>query len=329
MRRFYVTTPIYYVNDLPHIGHIYTTVVCRHGRALPAAGAATTCASSPAPTSTARRSSRRRARRGSRRIALADRVVARYHELWQRLGISHDDFIRTTEPRHRRGRRGAHPPHRGRRRPLHRQARGLVLPGLRDLLHREGAAARAASAPTTARRWSGGPRRTSSSGCRRYQQPLLDWYDREPRRCGRRRAPTRCGRSWRGGLRDLSVSRSNLAVGHPVPRSPGARRLRVARRAHQLHQRAGLRRRGRRSAALYERYWAGDGGARMQLVGKDILRFHAVYWPAFLCPPACRCRPRCSPTAGGCATSARCRSRWATWRARTSSSSDSVPDALR
>src|SRR3954471_16078505 len=101
-QRFYLTTPIYYVNDLPHIGHIYTTVVAdtlaryrrlagddvrfltgtdEHGQKIEQAAQGA----------------------GVEPLALADRVVARYHELWKRLGISHDDFIRTTEPRHRQG----------------------------------------------------------------------------------------------------------------------------------------------------------------------------------------------------------------------------------
>jgi len=98
----YLTTPIYYVNDAPHIGHTYTTVVTdvlarfhrmrgrdvrfltgsdEHGQKIERAAQA----------------------RGLAPLALADEMVARYQALWTSLGISHDDFIRTTEPRHRRG----------------------------------------------------------------------------------------------------------------------------------------------------------------------------------------------------------------------------------
>ncbi len=102
MPPYYLTTPIYYVNDLPHIGHIFTTIVAdtlaryrrmsgddvrfltgtdEHGQNIERAAA----------------------REGVTPLQLADRVVARYHQLWKTLGISHDDFIRTTEERHRRG----------------------------------------------------------------------------------------------------------------------------------------------------------------------------------------------------------------------------------
>ncbi len=101
MKRFYVTTPIYYVNDVPHIGHTYTTVLAdvlarfqrlsgrqvyfltgtdEHGQHVERAAQ----------------------KQGTPPIELADRVVERYHQLWKKLGISNDDFIRTTEERHHR-----------------------------------------------------------------------------------------------------------------------------------------------------------------------------------------------------------------------------------
>jgi methionyl-tRNA synthetase len=97
---YYVTTPIYYVNDIPHIGHAYTTVAAdalarwrrlrgddvffltgtdEHGLKVQRAAEA----------------------QGITPQELADRVVPRFRDLWELLGISNDDFIRTTEPRHR------------------------------------------------------------------------------------------------------------------------------------------------------------------------------------------------------------------------------------
>src|SRR5438445_192637 len=101
-RKFYLTTPIYYVNDQPHIGHTYTTVVAdvvarfhrmlgqdvhfltgtdEHGQKIERAAQA----------------------KGLRPIDLADGVVERFRGLWRTLGITNDVFIRTTEERHRRG----------------------------------------------------------------------------------------------------------------------------------------------------------------------------------------------------------------------------------
>jgi methionyl-tRNA synthetase len=96
---FYVTTPIYYVNDRPHIGHAYTTMLAdmlarshrllghdtwfltgsdQHGQKVQEAAAG----------------------RGVDPQAHVDEMVVRFQELWERLEITHDDFIRTTEPRH-------------------------------------------------------------------------------------------------------------------------------------------------------------------------------------------------------------------------------------
>jgi len=100
-KTFYLTTPIYYVNDIPHIGHAYTTiaadVMCRykrmkgydvffltgtdeHGQKIEQSASA----------------------KGLTPKQLADRTVVNFQDLWKALGISNDDFIRTTEDRHRR-----------------------------------------------------------------------------------------------------------------------------------------------------------------------------------------------------------------------------------
>ena len=99
---FYLTTPIYYVNDEPHIGHTYTTVVAdtlaRYRRATGWDVRFLT-----GTDEHGQKIERAAAKLGIEPIALADRVVSRYEALWKRLSISHDDFIRTTETRHRQG----------------------------------------------------------------------------------------------------------------------------------------------------------------------------------------------------------------------------------
>ena len=102
MPPYYLTTPIYYVNDLPHIGHIFTTIVAdtlaRYRRL-----AGDEVRFLTGTDEHGQNIERAAAREGVTEQQLADRVVARYHELWKTFGISHDDFIRTTEPRHERG----------------------------------------------------------------------------------------------------------------------------------------------------------------------------------------------------------------------------------
>ena len=112
---FYLTTPIYYVNDVPHIGHAYTTIACdalarykrmkgcsvffltgtdEHGlKVEKAAGEA-----------------------GEQPIELADRVVQRFRSLWEKLLVTNTDFIRTTETRHKEAVREFFKTSRGKRR---------------------------------------------------------------------------------------------------------------------------------------------------------------------------------------------------------------------
>lgn len=99
MSHFYITTPIYYVNDAPHIGHAYTTlladVLARYQRlaGMPTHFLTGTDEHGQKVYETARE-------RGVDPLEHCDQTVVRFQDLWKRLGITHDDFIRTTEPRH-------------------------------------------------------------------------------------------------------------------------------------------------------------------------------------------------------------------------------------
>jgi methionyl-tRNA synthetase len=97
---FYITTPIYYVNDKPHIGHAYTTiladVLARYHRLLGV----------PTHFLTGTDEHGQKVQRAAQQNGITpqqqcDQTVVRFQELWQRLEITHDDFIRTTEERHR------------------------------------------------------------------------------------------------------------------------------------------------------------------------------------------------------------------------------------
>src|SRR5688572_23058083 len=102
MAKFFVSTAIHYVNDVPHIGHMYENivadVVARYHRYLGDDVFFLTGTDEHGI-----KIERSAEKLGLRPIELADRVVADHHQLWKRLDISHDDFIRTTENRHRLG----------------------------------------------------------------------------------------------------------------------------------------------------------------------------------------------------------------------------------
>jgi len=277
MSTFYVTTPIYYVNDLPHIGHIYTTVVsdvvARYRRL-----AGERVYFLTGTDEHGQKIERAAAERGMAPIELADRVVSRYHELWRELGISHDDFIRTTEERHERG-------------------VAAIIERIREsgdfyVDRHEGWYCAACETFYTEKELVGDERLCPDHGTptewkseenvffrlSKYADRLLEWYRDDPRSVLPETRRNEVRSFVEGGLKDLSVSRTSLDWGIPFPGEPGHTVYVWLDALTNYISALGF---GQGGDELYRTFWAG-GDTRLQLVGKDILRFHAVYWPAFL-----------------------------------------------
>jgi len=272
MSKFYVTTPIYYVNDSPHIGHVYTTVVAdvlarfhrmlgdevyfltgtdEHGQKIEDSASA----------------------KGLAPLDLADQVVQRYHALWKRFGMTHDDFIRTTEERHKRG--------------VYKiygkiaAAGDDIYKGRYEGWYCKGCEAFYPESQILEGRCpdQGHPveRLTEESyffRLSRYQKPLLEHYKKHPEFIVPETRRNEIVSFVSAGLRDLSISRTSFRWGIPFPSDP-KHILYVWFDALSNYVTA-LDYAG--SESLYRRFWPADA----HLVGKDILRFHAVYWPAFL-----------------------------------------------
>ncbi len=208
--------------------------------------------------------------------AFVDGLAAEFADMTAQMDVSNDDFIRTTEERHKRG--------------LRRAVDGAADSGeiylghyegwyaLRDeafygedelLTRPDGTKVSPFGSPVE---WVREPNylfRLSAWGDR-----LLAFYEANPDFLGPLSTRNEVLSFVRGGLTDLSVSRASLTWGVPVPGDPGAGDVRVAGRAGQLHH--GARLPGH--AAQRWAFWPAD----MHFVGKDIARFHTVYWPAFL-----------------------------------------------
>ncbi len=302
-RTYYITTPIYYVNDLPHIGHMFTTTVCdalaRYHRLLGEDVRFLT-----GTDEHGQNIERAAKREGTTPLELANRVVGRYRELKEKLDFSYDDFVRTTEERHARG--------------VREMIRRLDAAGdLYTAVHEgwycspcetfytekelavapagsgEPGAASAAGAAGTG--GTGPDRRCPVHGTAvewksednvffrlsRYQQPLLDWYGSHPQPVYPASRLNEVRSFVAGGLRDLSVSRASLEWGIPFPGRPGQTVYVWLDALTNYVSALGLGAERPEDAALYRRYWEG-GDVRLHMIGKDILRFHAVYWPAFL-----------------------------------------------
>ena len=271
-RTFYVTTPIYYVNDMPHIGHVYTTVVAdviarykrlmgfdvyfltgtdEHGQKVEKAAEA----------------------QGLKPIELADRVVENYLNLWPRLNVKNNDFIRTTQPRHEKGAA---------------QLFQLLLEKGDIYLDRySGPYCVSCEAFYTEKQAEDGKcpdcgkpleeveEESYFFKLSKYEKKLLAYYEEPPEFIQPEHRHNEVVSFVKGGLKDLSVSRTSFKWGIPVPNDE-KHVIYVWLDALSNYMTAlGY---PDDSSHLYEKYWPAD----LHLIGKDILRFHAVYWPAFL-----------------------------------------------
>jgi len=272
--KFYITTPIYYVNARPHIGHTYTTVVCdaiarrqrmmgmdtffltgtdEHGQKIERSATAAGC--SPQE--------------------FADRISAEFRQLWDRMNLSYDDFIRTTEPRHIRGMQALF---------TRLQERGYIYKGsysgqycVFDELYVD-AAGPGAPCPECGRPTETVQEENYFFKLSAMEERLLKLYAEQPdfiRPEARRNEVVAFVRS---GLRDLSVSRTTFKWGIPVPGDPKHVIYVWLDALANYITAIGFGSDNPADKKKFEHYWPAD----VHMVGKEIVRFHCVYWPAFL-----------------------------------------------
>jgi methionyl-tRNA synthetase len=268
---FYLTTPIYYVNDVPHIGHAYTTlaadVLARHKRLMGHEVFFLT-----GTDEHGQKVEKAAIAAGETPLELADRVMKRFQALWEKLDISYSDFIRTTQERHKRG--------------VSHIFRALMEKGDIYLGEYED--------------WYCTPCETfwtetqlidnKCPDCNRpveklkeesyffrmssYQNALLAHIEANPDFIQPKSKRNEIVAFVKEGLRDLSVSRTTFSWGIPVP----------GNERHVIYvwfdaltnyiSALGYP----DDAGNFASFWPAD----VHLIGKDILRFHAVYWPTFL-----------------------------------------------
>lgn len=268
---FYVTTPIYYVNDVPHIGHSYTTVaadvLARYHRS-----AGKKVMFLTGTDEHGRKVEQSAQAQGITPKELADRVMVRFQDLWKKFNISNDDFIRTTEDRHRKA--------------VEELFRRVKANGDIYLGEYEDWYCTPCEAFWTESQLENG----TCPDCRRpveklkepsyffrlsaYQEPLLKHYRDNPGFIlpqSRRREVVSFVES---GLKDLSISRVSLNWGIPVPDDPDHVIYVWFDALTNYLSAIGFP----ADMDRVKTFWPAD----VHLIGKDILRFHAVYWPAFL-----------------------------------------------
>ena len=272
---YYITTPIYYVNDKPHIGHAYTTLACdvlarfkrldgydvmfltgtdEHGQKVDKSAAA----------------------KGIAPQAFTDQVSQNFRDLAVHMNYTNDDFIRTTEERHKKA----------------CQAlwntlleKGEIYLGSYDgwysvrdeaffaekeLIEKDGEKLAPTGAPVE---WVSEPSyffKLSAWGDR-----LLEFYEQNPDFIAPQSRRNEVISFVKGGMHDLSVSRTSFKWGVPVPGDEDHVMYVWLDALTNYLTAIGY---PDVDPAKLEKFWPAD----LHMVGKDILRFHAVYWPAFL-----------------------------------------------
>jgi methionyl-tRNA synthetase len=264
--KFYVTTPIYYVNDRPHIGHAYTTIVAdvlaRFHRELgeDVLFLTGTDEYSQKTVDAAKKS-------GEEIHAYTDRMAALWEETWQKLGISNTDFIRTTEPRH-----AAMVADFWNR----VQAAGDIYVGTYEGLYCKGCEEFKKEDELV-----GGlcpihktePERVKEENyffrLSKYQKPLLELYESRPDFVAPANRFNEVKAFVARGLTDISISREGRDWGIPVPKDEH-QRIYVWFDALVNY-----------ISAVGAEWWE-QHPADIHCMAKDIVRFHAVIWPAML-----------------------------------------------
>ena len=275
MSRFYITTPIYYINAAPHLGHAYTTLIAD------AAARAHRLLGDDVFFLTGTDEHGQKVERAAQKAGLAPRVFAdqvaqTFRDLLPLLNVANDDFIRTTEPRHysaaqafwRRVRDRGYI-YKGKYEGWYCTVDEVFVP---DTQLQNG------RCPTCGNAVERISEESYFFRLSAFQQPLLDLYERHAGFVTPQTRKNEVAAFIKAGLQDLSVSRTSFTWGIPVPDDP-AHVMYVWFDALTNYMTAvGYGAGDEASQQKFAKYWPAD----VHLIGKEIVRQHAIYWPAFL-----------------------------------------------
>ena len=268
--KYYITTPIYYVNARPHLGHTYTTIAAdaiaryKQMRGFDVLFLTGTDEHGQKVERSAKNNN-------ESPIDFVDRVSAEYRDLWKELGLRVDRFIRTTETRH------AHAVQH-----LFReiQNNGYVYKGhyegnycVSDEMYIDDSMP-GATCPECGRVTERVKEENYFFQLSKFEKPLLNYYEQHPEFIQPEARRNEVISFVRGGLRDLSISRTTLKWG--IPWQGDEKHVFYVWSDALTNYLTAVGYPIRKDE--FARYWPAD----VHLIGKEIIRFHAVYWPAFL-----------------------------------------------
>jgi methionyl-tRNA synthetase len=275
-KTFYITTPIYYPSDRLHIGHAYTTVACdalarykrlrgydvmyltgtdEHGQKI----------------------ERKAKEKGKTPQQFVDEIVASIQELWAKLDISYDDFIRTTQERHKKV--------------VQQIFARLVEQGDIYLAEYEGLYCTPCESfwterqavdkkcPDCGREVEWVKEKSYFFRMSKYVDRLLQYYEENPEFIQpESRKNEMINNFIKPGLEDLCVSRTTFRWGIPVPNDPEHVIYVWIDALTNYITALGYLSDDPAMRAKFEKYWPAD----VHVVGKEIVRFHTIYWPIML-----------------------------------------------
>ena len=275
MKPFFITTPIYYINARPHLGHAYTTMVAdaiaRSRRLLGYDVFFLT-----GTDEHGQKVERAAQKAGVKTAAFANDVAASFRQVSRDLGITNDDFIRTTEPRHHKAaqelwRRVA--------------AKGDIYKGdyegwycTVDEIFVPETQLVDGRCPTCGSKVERLKEESYYFRLSKYQQPLLDFYKANPTFVQPDFRFNEVKTFVEAGLQDLSISRTSFQWGIPVPDDPKHVMYVWFDALTNYLTALGFGADRPEAQERVDRFWP----VAIHLIGKEILRQHALYWPAFL-----------------------------------------------
>jgi methionyl-tRNA synthetase len=272
---YYVTTAISYPNGPPHIGHAYEAIAADVIARFQRARGRDVRFQTGTDEHGLKMAQAARAE-GLEPREFADKMSQLFQEMCNTLEVSYDRFIRTSEPDHYRASQAIWKAMEERGDLYLDRYEGWY--SVRDEAYYEeeelklGEGGEKLSPQRTPVEWT--VEESWFFRLSKYQQPLLDHYSAHPEFIQPDSRRNEILRFVEGGLKDLSISRTSFDWGVPVPGSPN--HVMYVWLDALTNYITGLGYPD--DTELFRRYWP----ARLHLIGKDVVRFHAVYWPAFL-----------------------------------------------
>ncbi len=272
MGRFYVTTPIYYVNDVPHLGTAYTTIIADALRRYHLLAGDETFMLTGTDEHGQKIEEVAR-EQGLDPKTFCDRISTRFREAWPKLDVAYDRFIRTTDDDHEAFVKELWKKIEEKGDLYEADYEDWYCVGCESYKTEKELEQPGNLCPLHKRPVERVKERTYFFRLSKWEKPLLEFYERHPHFIQPETRRNEVLSFVRSGLRDLSCSRTSFTWGIPVPSNP--KHVMYVWFDALANYRSAL------GHGDLTRFWPPSGRV-VHLVGKDILRFHAVYWPAFL-----------------------------------------------